>query len=493
MSYDSTITALKAFLAANTLFVSLFLFRYTRFFGNIIGWLLYKPSPVPRTPTVTPTAVTVIIPTVDPEGPDFLECCRTVLENNPGNLIIITVGQTNVDATETTIAPLRAAHPGTTIIVDQTAIASKRSQVSHALELIRDRKLVTQVVALVDDHVFWPTNRFLPTAIAPFEDARVGAVGINKRVRRQPTGFSIESFWNLLGVTYLERHNFEIRATNAIDGGVFVISGRTSLYRSNILTDPALIHEFHNEMFLFGRYGPLNPDDDNFLTRWIVREGWKIKIQYSDDARIETTLGESARFLSRCTRWARTTWRSKASSLFTDRTVWRAQPWVSIFSTCSSPKICLLEPAGATGVTAEYTAEQARIETQWHVELNTLRKAGVAHADQMAAFNTLLRAAGPTTTAVPAITVPAITEAETVAAFRQLVEDEVERRVEHRTQMYRGHRNAYLTGNFNAARELKAISASRALTSALRTRVDLIRTRVLAATTLPLPPAAPRT
>jgi len=66
---------------------------------------------------------------------------------------------------------------------------------------------------------------------------------------------------------------------------------------------------------------------DNFITRWMVDHGWKIKIQYSDDARILTTLGTYPKFLSQCLRWSRTTWRSNAASLFSEGTVWRTQPW----------------------------------------------------------------------------------------------------------------------------------------------------------------------
>lgn len=185
----------------------------------------------------------------------------------------------------------------------------------------------TKITILLDDHVFWPSARFLPKLLAPFEDPKVGIVGTNKRVRRTDTGFNIRSFWNMLGAIYLERHNFEIRATNAIDGGAFVVSGRTSAHRSAILQDPDFISGFTNERFFFDTFGPLNADDDNFITRWDVRHGWKIKIQYCQDALIETTLGTYPKFLSQCLRRVRTTWRSNSASLFTDRTVWYQQPW----------------------------------------------------------------------------------------------------------------------------------------------------------------------
>jgi hypothetical protein len=126
---------------------------------------------------------------------------------------------------------------------------------------------------------------------------------------------------------YLERHNFELAATNAIDGSVFVLSGRTSAHRTAILQDPEFLQGFANEMFFFGKFGPIAADDDNFITRWEVKKGWDIKFQYCADATIETDLGEPHKFVSQCMRWVRTTWRSNSCSLFTDRTVWRRQPW----------------------------------------------------------------------------------------------------------------------------------------------------------------------
>ena len=137
------------------------------------------------------------------------------------------------------------------------------------------------------------------------------------------------NLWNMLGCLYLERHNFELAATNIIDGGVFVISGRTSAHRSKLLKKQAFIDGFKNEILSFyclGSVGPLNADDDNFITRWMVEHGWKIRFQYSEQACIETTLGEFPKFIFQCNRWARTTWRSNPRSLFSIQT-WKTQPW----------------------------------------------------------------------------------------------------------------------------------------------------------------------
>ena len=297
-------------------FISLFLFRYVRLFVNIIGFIAYRPTPLPKDPTLTSKNVSVIVPTIDSGSPDFGECIASLVANNPADIIVVTAGGINMFERATRYQQI---YPNITVLASKKA--NKRAQICLGLEHVR-----TAITVLCDDHVFWPTT-FLAALLAPFESRSVGAVGTNKRVRRTSTGLSWTSFWNFLGCLYLERHNFEIAATNYLDGGVFCISGRTAAYRSSILKDPNFVQGFRNEYTFFGLVGPLNSDDDNFITRWCVNHGWRIKIQYSEESMIETTLGTYPKYLSQCLRWVRTTWRSNPTSLFADRTVWRAQPW----------------------------------------------------------------------------------------------------------------------------------------------------------------------
>ncbi|KIW11781.1 hypothetical protein PV08_09053 [Exophiala spinifera] len=305
----------------NTPFTALFIFRYLRLIVHMVSFWYYKDSPIPAISTITERDVTVIIPTVEPTNHDFLECLASVLVNGPSTVHIVTVGAQLRRQTCEIVAPFVPKYPSTAIRVSCTTQADKRKQIAHVLP-----RVTTPLTVLVDDHVFWPSGRFLSTAVAAFEDPAVGGVGTNKRVRRHNHPFGLTSFFNVLGALYLERHNFEIRATNAIDGGVFVISGRTCAYRTQILQSPEFLRGYLHETFFFGRFGPLNADDDNYITRAVVERGWKVKIQYSADAMIETTVGTYPKFLSQCLRWARTTWRSNPASL-RSWTVWRTQPW----------------------------------------------------------------------------------------------------------------------------------------------------------------------
>jgi hypothetical protein len=58
--------------------------------------------------------------------------------------------------------------------------------------------------------------------------------------------------------------------------------GRASMVRTEIVQDEKFLQEFLDEWYFFGLIGPLNPDDNNFITRWALRMGYKIKCESSE-------------------------------------------------------------------------------------------------------------------------------------------------------------------------------------------------------------------
>ncbi|KAK3987676.1 nucleotide-diphospho-sugar transferase, partial [Cladorrhinum sp. PSN332] len=313
-------------------FAALFIWRYLRFVVACIGYLAYRPAKYPlANPRYRPEDVTVILPTIDPTGEDFQECLRTTCENSPHAIYVVTAGH-RLPITQEAVAPYQEQFPYIHFRVDCSPVASKRAQVALEIPHVR-----TRFTVMLDDHVFWKP-RFLWTLLAAFEaDDQVGIVGTNKAVRREPNLGFYRRIWNLLGAIYLYRHNFEVRAANAIDGGAFVISARSCGLRTEIIQLPEFLDGYTNEMFFFGLFGPLNPDDDNYNTRFCVKKGWKVKWQQTADGQseIETTIGVvrpyAKKFLGQVSRWTRTTWRSNPASLFTERSVWAWQPW-SVYS-----------------------------------------------------------------------------------------------------------------------------------------------------------------
>ncbi|KAL2174203.1 glycosyltransferase family 2 protein [Thermothelomyces heterothallicus CBS 202.75] len=306
-------------------FFALFVWRYLRFLVNLAAFWLYTPAPRPVKPTYTPPDVTVILPTIDPQGENFLETLKSCADNGPAKIIVVTAGDELFSKASALVGTFTSAYPDVEFVVDRTQVASKRAQVALAAPQVE-----TDITVLLDDHVFWGP-RYLESLLCAFEDRAVGLVGTNKRVRRHRGLGLWGRVWNMLGATYLCRHNFEIRATNTVDGGVFVVSGRTCGIRTEILRHPDFLPGYTNERFFFGLFGPLNADDDNYVTRFVVRHGWKIKIQYTEEAVMHTSVGVdkpvATKFLGQCRRWVRTTWRSNLCSLLTDRSVWALQPY----------------------------------------------------------------------------------------------------------------------------------------------------------------------
>ncbi|PQE03187.1 glycosyltransferase family 2 protein [Rutstroemia sp. NJR-2017a BBW] len=294
-------------------FIILWLHRYVRFIVNTISHWVYKSVPIPANPSFTSKDVTVIIPTIHNNFEELKDSLQSILTCQPHELILVTTAdkyQKLLHFTKSLEAP--------NISVFHAPIANKRIQVCEVIP-----KVKTRIIVMADDDVTWPKT-ILPWLLAPFENARIGAVGPCQRVQRVRNGTFAERAFNWLGAAYIERRNFEISATHGIDGGTSCMSGRTCAFRSEILQSPLFLDGFKTERW--GQY-QLNADDDNFVTRWLVTNQWSTWIQYNRECEIETTLENNIKYLYQCSRWARSNWRSNYTSLVTERHVWRQQPW----------------------------------------------------------------------------------------------------------------------------------------------------------------------
>ncbi|KAK6859022.1 glycosyltransferase family 2 protein [Apiospora arundinis] len=141
----------------------------------------------------------------------------------------------------------------------------------------------------------------------------------------------------------------KVAAANAIDGGAFIISGRTCGVRTSILMDENFRRGYVDERIRFPLgllpdIGPIVADDDNYLLRFCVEEGYGVKFQsglrttvVASSSSIPSSspsncvvgiakLGEYPRFLQQCIRWTRTSFRSNPRSLLSAR-AWRRHPW----------------------------------------------------------------------------------------------------------------------------------------------------------------------
>jgi len=309
------------------IFEVLLVFKFLKVVTHTLAFLFYRPIPIPEHPTIKPGDVTVIIPTVGAiDEPEFRETLNKILLNKPFEVIVVTVGAEKNRIAEWVCADeiAKVADNTTQITIIAIEEASKRKQIFAGLQEVQ-----TSIVALADDHVFWAPD-YLKAAIAPFEDPSIGGVGTNKRVRRDKFEWSYANFLNFIACNYLERHNFECTASVNIDHAVFVLSGRTVLYRTRALKHPEFEKEYLRETWFYGLIGKegFNVDDDNLLTRFLIgKAGYKFWFQNSPATTMYTTLGEPGKFFKQMDRWIRTTWRSNLTSLFSDQTPWRTQPW----------------------------------------------------------------------------------------------------------------------------------------------------------------------
>lgn len=289
-------------------FVLVFLFRYLRTFVSIWTFVTYPIMPIRSDPKYRSYRdVTVVVPTTFNFPDELVKCLRNIIACRPYDVFIVT-SNANLPALQSF-----CDDQGFTKSVRCLAVRklNKRKQILEALQHVQ-----TEIVAFADDDVFWPTPSFLDYVLALFEDPKVGAGGPRQRVRRSG---NINGWW-FLGCAYLERRVWNNLSTQAIDGSISTLSGRTALYRTEILRCDEFYHYFQTDSWLGKK---LNSDDDKCLTRYVYSHGHSIKIQGDERATIETTFEEGSKFLSQCLRWARAHFRGNFT-VMTNNTYWRS-------------------------------------------------------------------------------------------------------------------------------------------------------------------------
>ena len=94
--------------------------------------------------------------------------------------------------------------------------------------------------------------------------------------------------------------------------------------RTEVVNNDEFLERFVDQRSLMGSRVVIG--DDNFITRWVRVRGCGIKMQCTEDATVETTLGGPWRFLWQCLRWRRATLLFNLEELL-DGTVWKDWPW----------------------------------------------------------------------------------------------------------------------------------------------------------------------
>ena len=288
---------------ALSFFIALFVFRYLRTVVSIFTWITFKPKPIAEKPKFETKDVTVVVPTTFRSPGELVKCLKAIDRCLPAEIFVVT-SQANVELVRT-CCMLNSQKRFKVLGVDKL---NKRSQMLKAL-----KEVETEIVVFADDDVIWPSHRYLDYLL--FEDDKVGAGGTRQRVCRNKM-----NCWNFVGICYLERRVGNNVTTNAIDGSISTLSGRTAAYRTKILKTKEFMHYFTEDCWLGRR---LNSDNDKCLTRYVYGHGWNIALQFDPRAIVETTLEEDPKYIYQCIRWARAHWRGNFT-VITNETYWRS-------------------------------------------------------------------------------------------------------------------------------------------------------------------------
>lgn len=297
------------------LFFVLFVFRYLRLFVGIWANLTCKPIPIPAFPTYIPGRdCSICVPTVYKNPKELLECLQRIHNCGPKAIFVILL-ETHLEHACAMISANGLSNFVTCLPVKKLG---KRTQLLTALQ---SKMLNTKLVIFADDDVFWPAN-YLENMLAAFENPNVGAAGTCQRTRRTAgSSWYPTNFWNILGISYLERRVFNNLTTNFVDGSISTLSGRSSCWRTKILQCDEFYTYFTTDSW---RGKLLNSDDDKCLTRYAYAHGWEIAINTA--VCLETTQEESSAYIQQCLRWARARYRGNMTVMGKE-TYWRSRKY----------------------------------------------------------------------------------------------------------------------------------------------------------------------
>src|SRR3954452_23926602 len=224
----------------------------------------------------------VVVPVVDEPLDLFRDVLGRMVEQKPGEIIVVINGAPNPELAEVCdeFAPLvRWVH---------TPIPGKRNAV-----MIGTRMSTGEITVLVDSDTIW-TDGTLPELVKPFADERVGGVTTKQRIL-EPT-----RSWITRWADWLEnsRALYSMPAQSVL-GQVGCLPGRTIAFRRSILM--RVMDKFMNEKFL-GVF--LEVSDDRTLTNLTLKEGYRTVYQHTSLVYTDAPLKVRKLFKQQL-RWAR--------------------------------------------------------------------------------------------------------------------------------------------------------------------------------------------
>ena len=165
------------------------------------------------------------------------------------------------------------------------------------------------IIALVDSDTVWAEN-IRNLILAPFADPKIGGV----TTRQHPV--ERNSLWQKITDIFWDMRNYyDLPAQTAMGQALSCLSGRTSLYRKEIVIED--LNEFLNEIVLERKK---ESGEDKCLTRIIQSKGWKSYYQ-SNAVIYSHAANDFKTFWSQRLRWSRNSHNSDLISL------WKGWAW----------------------------------------------------------------------------------------------------------------------------------------------------------------------
>jgi cellulose synthase/poly-beta-1,6-N-acetylglucosamine synthase-like glycosyltransferase len=314
---------------------------------GFVRWLSWVVRQVPATfyrPVLIDhrEPLTIVTPVYQEDPALFRAALCSWQANNVTEIICV------IDVTDTGSIQI-ARELGATVIV--TDVPGKRDALRRGWQAA-----TTPLVALVDSDTLWAPD-VADHARMPFADPRVGAVTTRQNVHAPAT------LWQHLNDMYLDYRYYHELASQSVAGkAVSCLSGRTALYRRDLLNQ-------HTDAFLTETFWgiPCLSGDDKRLTTLILEAGHHAVLQRS--ARVWSQFPTDARtFFKQRLRWARNTWRSDLRALASRwawhrpfLAYWMIDKAVSSFTLLASPAYLIL------ALTQRHYAIAATLATWWMV------------------------------------------------------------------------------------------------------------------------------
>lgn len=206
---------------------------------------------------------------------------RDILDYAPGGTVVAAVSS---DQDRAVIAHVhRKADPGGRIRLAFTMQdgTGKRSAMADALACLRELGVPPDCPGLLmDGDTLVSPGTLRATAPILLHQPQVGALTVDNVPLVAGTALARE--WYRLRMA--QRHVY--MSSMAVSGRVLVLTGRWSLFRSQILTDPAFAAALLEDVLHHPRLGRIVmlTGDDKSTWRWVVEQGWDVT--YVPDAAV---------------------------------------------------------------------------------------------------------------------------------------------------------------------------------------------------------------